>query len=149
MLRILLVHGPNLNLLGEREPGVYGRTTLAEIETRAGVRAARRGALAIPFQSSDEGALIDFIHRERRSARGIVINPGAYTHTSYALRDALAAVALPCVEVHLSDIATREPWRRVSVILDVCFAQVKGKGAAGYEEAVDLLLDRIGSGERA
>ena len=142
-MRILLVHGPNLNLLGEREPAVYGRTTLAEIEARVAVRAAARGATVACFQSNHEGALIDFLHAERRTAAGVVINPGAYTHTSYALRDAIAAVALPCVEVHLSDIATREPWRRVSVVADVCIAQVKGKGPAGYDDALDLLLDAI------
>jgi 3-dehydroquinate dehydratase II len=143
MTRILLVHGPNLNLLGEREPGIYGRTTLAEIEARVATRAAARGAVVVPFQSNGEGALIDFLHAERRTAAGVIINPGAYTHYSYAIRDALAAIALPAVEVHLSDISAREEWRRVSVVADVCIGQVKGKGAAGYDEALDLLLARI------
>jgi 3-dehydroquinate dehydratase-2 len=144
-LRAIVVHGPNLNLLGEREPEVYGRTTLAEIDASLVARAAARGAAVKCFQANGEGALIDFIHAERRWARGIVINPGAYTHYSYALRDALAAVALPCVEVHLSDITKREEWRRISVIAPVCFAQVMGKGPAGYVAALDLLLDRLGA----
>jgi 3-dehydroquinate dehydratase-2 len=143
--RILLLHGPNLNLLGEREPAVYGRTTLAEIEARVAARAGARGVDVRCFQSNHEGALIDLLHAERRSARGVIANPGALTHYSYALRDAIAAVALPCVEVHLSDIGAREPWRRVSVVADVCFARVMGKGPAGYDEAVDALLERIGA----
>lgn len=142
MSRILLVHGPNLNLLGEREPEIYGATTLAEIERRVSDRAAGRGVEVKCFQSNGEGALIDFIHAERRSAAGAILNAGAYTHYSYALRDAIAAAALPCVEVHLSDLAKREPWRRVSVIADVCIAQVMGKGPAGYDEALDILLAR-------
>lgn len=140
---VLLVHGPNLNLLGEREPAIYGRTTLAEIEARAAARAAARGAGILAFQSNGEGALIDFLHVHRKAASGIVINPGAYTHYSYALRDAIAAVGLPCVEVHLSDIAAREPWRRVSVIADVCIGRIMGKGPGGYDTAIDLLLDQI------
>jgi 3-dehydroquinate dehydratase-2 len=142
---ILLIHGPNLNLLGEREPAVYGRTTLAEIEARVAARAATRGASVLAFQSNGEGALIDFLHAHRHDASGILLNPGAYTHYSYALRDAIAAVALPCVEVHLTDLATREPWRRVSVIADVCVAQVMGKGPAGYDEALDRLIERLGT----
>ncbi len=145
MSRVLVMNGPNLNLLGEREPEVYGRTTLAEIEAGLAARAGARGAAVRCFQANGEGALIDFIHAQRRWARGIVINPGAYTHYSYALRDAIAAVALPCVEVHLSDLTKREEWRRVSVIAPVCIAQVMGKGAAGYVEALDLLLDRLGA----
>jgi 3-dehydroquinate dehydratase-2 len=146
---ILLVHGPNLNLLGEREPEIYGRATLASIEARVAARAAPRGATVSAFQSNGEGRLIDFLHANRHAAKGVIINPGAYTHYSYALRDAIAAVALPCIEVHLSDIAKREEWRRVSVIADVCAAQVKGKGPEGYDEAVDLLLDRLGAPKAA
>jgi 3-dehydroquinate dehydratase-2 len=146
MTRILLVNGPNLNLLGEREPEVYGRTTLAEIEAAVAARAALRGAEVECFQSNGEGALIDFLHARRKIARGVIINPGAYTHYSYALRDALAAIGLLCVEVHLSDLKKREEWRRRSVTGEVAFATVMGKGPAGYIEAVDLLLDRLESG---
>jgi 3-dehydroquinate dehydratase-2 len=139
------MNGPNLNLLGEREPEVYGRTTLAEIESRVISRAAARGATVESFQSNHEGALIDFLHGRRKAARGIIINPGALTHYSYALRDAIAAVALPCVEVHLSDLAKRrEKWRRRSVIAEVAFATIMGKGPEGYVEAVGALLDRLG-----
>jgi 3-dehydroquinate dehydratase-2 len=135
-----------LNLLGEREPEIYGRTTLAEIERRVAERAALRGARVESFQSNGEGALIDFLHARRREARGIVINPGAYTHYSYALRDAIAAVALPCVEVHLTDLAARaEEWRRRSVIAEVAIATVMGKGPEGYVEALDVLLDHLGA----
>ncbi len=148
-MKILLVHGPNLNLLGEREPEIYGRTTLPEIEARVAARARARGAEVLAFQSNGEGALLDFLHAQRKAAGGVIINPGAYTHYSYALRDALAAIALPAVEVHLSDIAAREPWRSVSVIAEVCVAQVKGKGPAGYDEALDLLLDRYQSQSRS
>ncbi len=145
-MRILLVNGPNLNLLGEREPELYGRTTLAEIERRVAARAAARGASVEAFQSNGEGALIDFLHARRREARGVVINPGAYSHYSYALRDALAPIALPVVEVHLTDLATRkEEWRRRSVTADVAIATVMGKGPEGYVEALDLLLDRLGA----
>jgi 3-dehydroquinate dehydratase-2 len=147
-VRILLVHGPNLNLLGEREPAIYGTTTLADLEARVGARAGRRGVEISSFQSNSEGALIDFLHAERKRAAGILLNAGAYTHYSYALRDAIRAVRIPCVEVHLSDIGAREPWRRVSVIREVCVGVVSGKGPAGYEEAVDLLLDSIEASPR-
>jgi 3-dehydroquinate dehydratase-2 len=145
VIRVLLVNGPNLNLLGEREPALYGRTTLAEIEALVAARAAARGAEVEAFQANGEGALIDFLHARRKSAHGVVLNPGAYTHYSYALRDAIAAVALPCVEVHLTDLSTREEWRRRSVTGEVCLATVMGKGPAGYVEALDLLLDRLGA----
>lgn len=145
MTRILLVNGPNLNLLGEREPEVYGRTTLAEIAAAVAARAAARGAEVEAFQANGEGALIDFLHARRKAAQGVIVNPGAYTHYSYALRDALAAIALPCVEVHLTDLSKREEWRRRSVVADVCVATIMGKGPAGYVEAVDLLLDRLGA----
>ena len=122
-LTVLLVHGPNLNLLGEREPEIYGRTTLAEINASFRREARKHGLKTVAFQSNSEGALIDFLHRNRKRAAGLVINPGAYTHYSYALRDAIAAIQLPAVEVHLSDIRKREPFRRHSVIKDVCLAR--------------------------
>jgi 3-dehydroquinate dehydratase-2 len=140
---ILLVHGPNLNLLGEREPGVYGRTRLAEINRAFAAQARKLGYRTRAYQSNSEGALIDFLHRNRKVAAGIVINPGAYTHYSYALRDAVSAVNLPAVEVHLSDIRKREPFRRVSVIREVCIAQVSGLGPRSYTEGLKLLVRRL------
>ena len=140
MANILVVHGPNLNLLGEREPEVYGRVTLVEIDAAIRARAKELAAHVRVFQSNGEGALIDFLHAQRKWADGVVINPGAYTHYSYAIRDAISSIALSTVEVHLSDISTREPFRRISVIEPVCIAQFKGKGLASYIEALDHLV---------
>lgn len=141
-LNVLVLNGPNLNLLGEREPEVYGTTTLAQLEAMVRAEARRLGASVRCFQRNGEGDLIDLLHRHRRWADGILFNPGAYTHYSYALRDAVAAVAKPCVEVHLSDLAARaekEPFRAASVIRPVCVATVQGKGPAGYLQALKLL----------
>jgi 3-dehydroquinate dehydratase-2 len=132
MTNILVLHGPNLNLLGTREPGVYGTTTLAEINVRLEEAAAARGIALRILQSNHEGALIDAIHEAREWADGILINPGALTHYSYALRDAISAVELPCVEVHLSNIHAREPFRHTSVIAPVCRGQISGFGAQSY-----------------
>ncbi len=140
-MRIAVVNGPNLNLLGEREPEVYGRTTLAELEATIAAYAHERGIETTFFQSNGEGAIIDELHRLRRWADGIVINPGAYTHYSYAIRDALAAIAVPTVEVHLSDIMAREPFRRVSVTAEVCIAQISGLGLNSYLRAIDALCE--------
>jgi 3-dehydroquinate dehydratase-2 len=140
-MRILVLHGPNLNLLGEREPEIYGASTLAEIEARLRQRAEQLGAEVRTFQSNHEGALIDRLHEERHWADGILFNPGALTHYAWSLRDAVAAVALPCVEVHLSDVAQREPWRRVSVLADVRVALCAGQGVNSYLEAIDLLVE--------
>ena len=137
---ILLVNGPNLNLLGEREPEIYGKTTLAELEAMVQKRARELGADVRAFQSNHEGALVDEMHRSRRWANGVIFNPGAFTHYSYALRDAIVACKLRVVEVHLSDITRREPWRRVSVLEEVCAHRVLGKGVAGYIEALEWLL---------
>jgi len=139
-MNILLLNGPNLNLLGEREPGIYGKTTLAELEEMVTARAKKLGHDVRAVQSNHEGALIDELHQQRRWAGGVIFNPGAYTHTSYALRDAIAATGLRVVEVHLSDIAKREAWRRVSVIEEVCAHRIVGKGAAGYLEALEWLV---------
>ena len=140
---VLLVHGPNLNLLGEREPSVYGRTTLAEINAMVKKEAKKHGLKIVAFQSNSEGALIDFLHKHRKKAAGIVINPGAYTHYSYALRDGIAATDLPAVEVHLSDIKKREPFRRISVIKDVCLAQISGLGPRSYTEGLKFLAKSL------
>ena len=140
MKRILVVHGPNLNLLGERESEIYGSKTLDELNGEIHEFARQRGMDVKCFQSNHEGAIIDALHQERHWAEGIVINPGALTHYSYALRDAIASLRLPTVEVHLSDIYRREEFRRVSVIAPVCLAQVSGKGYQSYLVAIERLL---------
>jgi 3-dehydroquinate dehydratase II len=132
MTNILVLHGPNLNLLGAREPGVYGTVTLADINAALELDASARGVSLRILQSNHEGALIDAIHQGREWADGILINPGAFTHYSYALRDAIAAVGLPAVEVHLSNIYAREPFRHASVIAPVCRGQISGFGAQSY-----------------
>jgi 3-dehydroquinate dehydratase-2 len=139
-MKLLLVNGPNLNTLGTREPAIYGTTTLAEVVGRCRDIAGPAHTIA-DFQSNHEGALIDFL-QEHRDADGAIINPGGLAHTSIVLRDAVAACAFPVVEVHISDIRTREPFRHHSYLKDVTAHQVIGKGAAGYEEALKWLLER-------
>lgn len=141
MKNILIVHGPNLNLLGEREPDVYGAMTLDDINAELEIFARSHGLGLKNFQSNHEGGLIDFIHKQRHWADGMVINPGAYTHYSYALRDAIAGVGVPTVEVHLSDISQREDFRKVSVIEPVCVAQISGLGWKSYIAGLEKLLD--------
>ena len=140
--RILLVNGPNLNLLGEREPDVYGTTTLAMIEQSVAERAATHGLEVDAVQSNHEGELIDAINGARHTHPGIVINPGAFTHTSVAIRDALSGVALPVVEVHLSNVHRREEFRHHSYVSGIAEAVIAGAGPAGYAWAVDLLAAR-------
>jgi 3-dehydroquinate dehydratase-2 len=140
---LLLLNGPNLNLLGTREPEVYGSTSLADIEQAASVQAAAAGATLASFQSNHEGALIDRIHAAK--AQGIdliVINPGGLTHTSVALRDALAAVTIPFIEVHLSNIHSREQFRQRSFLSDIAIGVICGLGADGYRLAIDFALNR-------
>ncbi len=141
--RLLLVNGPNLNLLGTREPDVYGHQTLADVEKIVKDAAAARGFEVRSVQSNHEGVLIDAIHAARTDCAGIVINPGGLTHTSVVLRDALAGVALPVAEVHISDVRAREPFRHHSYVADVAIVHVVGEGVAGYARAVALLIDVI------
>jgi len=143
-MNVLVLHGPNLNLLGEREPELYGRITLAELDRRLIEEGARLGLTVRCFQSNHEGALIDAIHEARRWMQALVINAGAYTHTSYALRDAIAAVRIPAFEVHLTDVEKREPWRRHSVLAEVCEARFMGKGVDSYLEALARIAETSG-----
>lgn len=142
MEKILLLNGPNLDMLGIREPEVYGRDTLESIEAEVVAYGAERGVEVDCFQSNHEGVLIDKIHEAHWHYDGIIYNPGAHTHYSYALRDAVASIDAPVVEVHLSDINAREPFRAVSVIEPVCVAQIKGRGKQGYKDALDILVSR-------
>jgi 3-dehydroquinate dehydratase-2 len=141
--RLLLVNGPNLNLLGIREPEVYGRETLADVERMTTAAAAQRGFAVTAVQSNHEGVLLDAIHQARTTCAGIVINPGGLTHTSVVLRDALAAVALPVAEVHISNVYEREEFRHHSYVADVAAVHVIGEGVAGYVRATGLLIDII------
>lgn len=141
--RLLLVNGPNLNLLGTRDPAVYGTATLADVEKIAVDAAAEAGFEVRSIQSNHEGVLIDAIHAAREDCAGIVINPGGLTHTSVALRDALTGVALPFAEIHISDVNAREEFRRFSYLHDVAAVRVIGEGAAGYASAVGALTALI------
>jgi 3-dehydroquinate dehydratase-2 len=141
---LLLLNGPNLNLLGTREPDVYGSTTLADIEAAAKAQAASAQAVLASYQTNHEGALIDRIHAARdEKVDAIIINPGAFTHTSVALRDALAGVAIPFVEVHISNIHKREPFRHKSFLSDIAVGVICGLGTEGYVAAIDFALKKL------
>jgi 3-dehydroquinate dehydratase II len=144
-MRILIINGPNLNLLGTREPDVYGDLTLDGLDDQIKQYCSERNIKSTFFQSNHEGFIIDFLHDNRNKADGIVINPGALTHYSYALRDALASVALPAVEIHISDIYNREEFRKKSVTKDVCIHQISGQGTNGYFQAIDFLVNHLTS----
>ncbi|MEB3270824.1 MAG: type II 3-dehydroquinate dehydratase [Synechococcus sp.] len=142
-MRLLLLNGPNLNLLGKREPGLYGTATLADIETDLQLRAEALNCLLECFQSNHEGALIDRIQAAQGGTDGILINAGAYTHTSIALRDALLAVAIPYVELHLSNVHAREPFRHHSCLADRAVGVIAGFGANSYRLALEGLVGHL------
>jgi 3-dehydroquinate dehydratase-2 len=137
-MNVLVIHGPNLHLLGRRSPEIYGKDTLPQLNSAIKKHAAKLGIKVRTFQSNCEGGIIDLLTANAAWAGALVINPAAYTHYSYAIRDAIEAVGIPAVEVHLSDISKREPFRRISVIKPVCRAQFKGGGPASYFKALDL-----------
>ena len=141
MLPILVLHGPNLNLLGVREPEIYGRSTLAEIDQQLVSKGLELGLEVHSFQSNSEGALIDALHLARERERGVIFNPGGYTHTSVALRDAVAGIGLPVVEVHLSNIQAREEFRRRSLITPVCAGSIMGFGWRSYLIALYAMVE--------
>ncbi len=141
-MKLLVIHGPNLNALGRRQPEIYGNTTLAQIDDALRERAAAAGAALLSFQSNYEGALIDFIQAEGWDADGIIINPGALTHYGLALRDALASLAAPIVEVHLSNVYHRESFRHTSVVAPVATGQIAGLGWRGYLLELEWLLGK-------
>jgi len=146
VIRVLVLQGPNLNLLGEREPEIYGRTTLDEIHAGLREHAARLGLTIDTFQSNHEGALIDRLHA--RDFDAVIVNAGGLTHTSVSLRDALLGVERPFWEVHLSDPSTREPFRRVNFLADVAAGSFVGQGPRGYELALEAVAERFGPGVR-
>ncbi len=142
--KILLLHGPNLNLLGTREPEVYGKMTLEDINERAANHVKPYNIELRAEQSNHEGALIDILHVARNWADGVVFNPGAYTHTSVALRDAISAINLPVIEVHLSNVHAREAFRHTSLLAPVCVGQISGFGWRSYLLGLDAMLGHLG-----
>ena len=149
--RIEVMHGVNLDQLGRRDPLIYGTLTLAELESEIDAHARELGMTARFFRTNHEGEFVERLHSLRglpTQADAILLNPGAWTHYAWALRDALEIAALPAVEIHLSDVDGRESWRRISVIRDLCFATVSGRGPDGYRDALELLRERLDGGER-
>jgi 3-dehydroquinate dehydratase-2 len=142
--RVEIMHGVNLDQLGRREPLHYGTMTLSELERRIGDEAGALGLVVRFFQTNHEGEFVQHLHRLDGLADGVVLNPGAWTHYSYAIRDALEIADLPAVEIHLSAVDEREQWRQVSVIGDLCIGRVAGKGADGYAEALGILSQKLG-----
>ncbi|MEI8239873.1 MAG: type II 3-dehydroquinate dehydratase [Actinomycetota bacterium] len=143
MATIVLLHGPNLNLLGQREPHIYGAATLADYEAVVVKAAAEHGHTVTAFQTNHEGDLVDAIHRARNEAAAIIINPGAFTHYAWSLHDALASFAGPVIEVHISNPNAREPWRHTSVVAPVATGSITGLGIHGYELAVEAVARRL------
>jgi 3-dehydroquinate dehydratase-2 len=141
--RIEVMHGVNLDQLGRRDPSWYGNFTLDELEVKIGSAAQELGLTTRFFRTNHEGEFVERLHRLEGLADGVVLNPGAWTHYSYAIRDALEIARLPAVEVHLSDVENREEWRRRSVIGELCLARVAGKGPAGYREALERLREEL------
>ncbi len=145
--QIEVMHGVNLDQLGRRDPAAYGSLTLAELERQIADEAEALGLRASFFHSNHEGEFVERLHALREQADGLILNPGAWTHYAWALHDALEIAALPAVEVHLSDVQAREPWRRTSVIGELCIATVSGRGPDGYGEALALLRDALEEGD--
>jgi 3-dehydroquinate dehydratase II len=143
-VRVAVLHGVNLDQLGRRDPALYGSLTLPELEGQIAEHARELGIEPSFFHSNHEGAFVERLHALRGEADAIVLNPGAWTHYSWAIRDALEIAALPAVEVHLSNVDEREQWRRVSVISDLCFARIAGQGPAGYRHALETIRDHVG-----
>jgi len=141
--RIAVMHGANVDQLGRRDPALYGTLTLAELERQIEDDATRLELEVSFFHTNYEGAFIEHLHALRGRADAILLNPGAWTHYAWAIRDALEIAALPALEIHLSDIGSREPWRRVSVIEDLCFARIYGRGPDGYREALERLREKL------
>ena len=144
MKKLLVIHGPNLNLLGEREPGVYGNDSFESINAEISEKASACGFFCEIFQSNHEGAIIDKLHEARKEFDGVILNAGAYTHYSYAIRDAIAAIKLPVIEVHLSNIHARDEFRHTSVIAPVCVGQIAGFGKYSYHLAVEAMKNIVG-----
>lgn len=142
-MQLLVINGPNLNLLGTREPGIYGAKTLADIEAGCRKRADEIGVQVSFTQSNHEGALIDALHAARGSVDGVILNAGAYTHSSIALRDAISATGLAVIELHLSNVHAREAFRHVSMIAPVCVGVIAGFGAAGYQLAIAAMVEHL------
>ncbi len=138
-MKVLIINGPNLNLLGEREPEIYGSDTLEDLNQFIVSHKEAKGLDLHFYQSNHEGAIIDFLQGHRKSASGVVINPGGLTHYSIALRDAISGCQIPTVEVHISDVHAREDFRKVSVVTDVCIEQISGRGRQGYIDGINVL----------
>ena len=141
--RVEVMHGVNLNQLGRRDPLLYGTLTLGELERRIEEDADALGLSTRFFQTNHEGAFVEHLHALGGEADAILLNPGSWTHYAWAIRDALEIAALPAIEVHLSDVQAREPWRRISVIRDLCFATISGRGPDGYREALERLREEL------